>query len=84
MEPHYNSRSCFLLQVPTLSGDVNSFIGSLHRMHEEVEYDVEPQNFDEEDSKSGVADLITVHESNAADAYSLAYIQVLDCLWYIH
>jgi hypothetical protein len=62
-------------QVPTLSGDVNSFIGSLHRLHEEIEYD-ESQNFDEEDSKSGVDALITVNDTDAADAFSMAYIQV--------
>ena len=50
-------------------------------MHEELEYDAEPQNFDEEDSKSGVDDLVTVNESNAADAYSLAYIQVFGFFW---
>jgi hypothetical protein len=31
---------------------------------------------DEEDARSSVADLITVNESAADDAYSLAYIQV--------
>ena len=61
--------------MPTLSGDVNSFIGSLHRLHEEIEYD-ESQNFDEEDSKSGVDALITVNDTGAADAFSMAYIQV--------
>ena len=64
-------------QVPTLSGDINSFISSLHRMREEVEFDKDSdagRNFDEEDSRAD--DLITVNESTSADAYSLAYIQV--------
>jgi hypothetical protein len=48
----------------------------LHHLQEEVEYE-EPQSLDEEDSRSAVVDLITVDESTSADAYSLAYIQVI-------
>jgi hypothetical protein len=48
----------------------------LHHLQEEVEYE-EPQSLDEEDSRSAVVDLITVDESISADAYSLAYIQVI-------
>ncbi len=66
----------FSRQIPTLSQDVSAFLGSLHHLQEEVEYE-EPQSLDEEDSRSAVVDLITVDESTSADAYSLAYIQVI-------
>ena len=66
----------FFQKVPTLSSDINSFLGSLHRMHEEVEYEEPQESYEEEDGRSNVTDLITVDESSNADAFSLAYIQV--------
>jgi hypothetical protein len=47
----------------------------VNRLQEHVDYE-EPHSLDEEDARSSVADLITVNESAADDAYSLAYIQV--------
>jgi hypothetical protein len=54
---------------------VSAFLGSLHHLQEKVEYK-ELQSLDEDDSKSGIVNLITVDESTSADAYSLAFMQV--------